>query len=296
MDPRRRGMALIILSAVSFGGVAVLTKLVLASGLGVLALSFWRWGIAFAAVAPVVMLARGLRMTWRAAAAAFGLGVVGQVATSGLYTWSLAFVPAALGSFLLYLNPVFVAALSASLLREALTRRGLLALGLAMLGLALLAFAPDVRLVPLGVALALASALAYACTIVAARRLVAGEDPLRVAVLLMAGATAGFAAGALLTGQWALPPTRAAWLHLLLLGVGSTGLSIATFYLALPLLGAPRAALVSTLEPVSTVLVAYVVLGELFTAVQAAGAVLILAAVALLARADARPARGRGPA
>ena len=283
MEPARRGLLLVTLSAVSFGGVAVLSKLALAAGLSVLGLSFWRWGLAFAALAPAVALTRGLALPPRAAAAAFALGFVGQGLTSGLYTASLQYLPAALASFLLYLNPLFVALLAAALLGEALSRRGWLALALALAGLALLSFAPGVAASPLGVALALASAVCYACVITAGRRLTSTEDPLRIAVFLLLGATTAFGLAALLTGAWSVPASPTTWLHVVLLAVVSTALSIGTFYLALPLLGAPRAALVSTLEPVSTFFLGYAVLGEAFLLPQLAGAALVLLAVGALA-------------
>jgi hypothetical protein len=44
--PARRGFVLVTISSVSFGGVAVLSKLALDAGMSVLALQFWRWGIA----------------------------------------------------------------------------------------------------------------------------------------------------------------------------------------------------------------------------------------------------------
>lgn len=281
MHPARRGLLLITVSAVSFGGVAVLSKLALAAGMGVANLQFWRWGIAALALAPLVLLRE--RPPWRVALPAFALGFVGQGLTSGLYIASLQHVPAALGSFLLYLNPVFVALGAAALLGERLRGRGLVALAVAVAGLALMAFAPGVDAAPLGVALALAAALCYAGVILAGRRLTAREPPLRVAAVLMLGATCSFGLFAAATGTWAPPPSLAVAAQVVLLGVGCTALSVGAFYLALPLIGAPRAALVSTLEPVSTLAVAAVVLGEWFTPLQFAGGGLILVAVAVLA-------------
>lgn len=179
----RRGLALIVASAVSSGGVAVLSRLALSAGMGVADLQFWRWGVAAAVLAPLVL--RAARPSLRVAAPAF-----------------------------------------------ALTAR---------------------------------------------------EPPLRVAALLMLGATASFGLFSAATGTLAPPPSPQVWAGVLLLGVVCTAFSVGTFYLALPLIGAARAALVSTLEPVSTIAVAYVVLGEWFTPLQFLGGALILGAVALLA-------------
>jgi drug/metabolite transporter (DMT)-like permease len=52
---------------------------------------------------------------------------------------------------------------------------------------------------------------------------------------------------------------------------------------ALPLLGASRTALVSTLEPVSTLVIGYFALGELPSWLGLAGCALILGAAALVA-------------
>ncbi|MHB8605530.1 MAG: DMT family transporter [Thermoplasmatota archaeon] len=290
----RAGFLLIVVSAVSFGGVAVLTKLALATGLSVLALSFWRWAIAFAALSPIIFVRRARRPPPRLTLAALALGVIGQFATSGLYTASLAELPANVASFLLYLSPVFVALAAATLLRERLTRRGVGALALAVLGLAFLTLAARLALAPLGVAFALAAAVAYSATIVTGRRLTRDADGLVVAWLIMAGATASFGAAALATRSWSLPLGVEAWREVVLLGVFSTALPVGTFYLALPRIGAPRAALVSTLEPVSTIAVAYFALGETFAPLQLIGAAAILVAVALLVT-DRAPGEGADP-
>lgn len=281
MQPAHRGLLLVTASALSFGGVAVLSKLALGAGMAVVQLQFWRWGIAAAVLLPLV-LRLGLPPP-RVAAAAFALGFVGQGLTSGLYVAALEHVPAALGSFLLYLNPVFVALGAAVLLGERLRARGVLALGLAVAGLALMAFAPGVAVAPFGVALALAAAVSYAGVILAGRWLTAREPPLRMAAVLMLGATCSFGLASAATGTLAPPPDAVVAAQVALLGVACTAFSVGTFYVALPLIGAPRAALVSTLEPVSTLLLAGAVLGEAFLPLQLLGGGLVLVAVAALA-------------
>lgn len=275
-------MILIVISAVSFGCVAVLGKMIPASVPTVL---FWRWLFAFLALAPLVLLAPAHRppRDARLLGGAFLVGALGYAATSGVYFLALPHVQSALASFLLFLNPVFVAALSAALFREKLGRRGLGALALAIGGLALMTLAPGIDAKPVGVALALASAVAYALTIVSSRRLVARAPPLPLAWAGMAGAAASFGVVGAATGTLEALPDARAWALVALLAVLGTAVSVGTFYLALPLIGAPRAALMSTLEPVSTVVVAFLVLAEPFTLVQLGGGALVIAAAALLA-------------
>lgn len=279
----RRGIALVVVSAVSFGCVAVLGKLT--GDLPVASVLFWRWLLAFLALAPLALLARAHRppRDARLLAAAFLVGAVGYALTSGVYFLALPHVQSALASFLLFLNPVFVAALSAALFRERLGTRGLGALALAIAGLALMTLAPGIEAKPLGVALALGSAVAYSLTIVASRSLVSRAAPLALAWVGMLGAATSFGVVGLASGSLIVPATATQWALIALLAVLGTAVAVGAFYLALPLIGAPRAALFSTLEPVSTVVVAFVVLQEPFTPVQLAGGVLVIAATALLA-------------
>ncbi|MDF7041568.1 DMT family transporter, partial [Escherichia coli] len=70
----------------------------------------------------------------------------------------------------------------------------------------------------------------------------------------------------------------------------STVVAILTFFAGLQKLGAAQASMLSTLEPVVTVLFAALLLGESIAPMQMAGGALILAGVLWLTRADAKPA------
>jgi drug/metabolite transporter (DMT)-like permease len=82
----------------------------------------------------------------------------------------------------------------------------------------------------------------------------------------------------------ALPSTGEAWAAVLGVTVFGTVVAVAAFFWALDLLGAPDTAVISTFEPVVSVVTAAVVLGESLTLVQLLGGALVLSAVAVLAR------------
>jgi len=83
------------------------------------------------------------------------------------------------------------------------------------------------------------------------------------------------------------PYTPAGWLAVLAIAVVGTVVAIAFFLAGLARLGPVRASTYSTLEPVFTVALAAILLGEQVTALRALGGALILAAVLILARAGA---------
>ena len=76
----------------------------------------------------------------------------------------------------------------------------------------------------------------------------------------------------------------------------STVVAVSAFFAGLRRVGPSEAAILSTFEPVVTVVLAFFVLGERLTPLQLAGGALVLAAVVLLQlpAAAARAARG-GP-
>jgi drug/metabolite transporter (DMT)-like permease len=83
----------------------------------------------------------------------------------------------------------------------------------------------------------------------------------------------------------AWPATATGWLAIAGIAVLSTVVAITLFFAGLDRIGPTRASTLSTIEPLCTVLLAAVVLGETIAPVQLAGGALILGAVLLLARA-----------
>lgn len=276
-----RGSAYMVASGLAFGSLTTLAKLAYQEGIQVSTLLVLRFGLAAAAVAPFAL---ALRLDRPAAARAFLLGAVGYATTTLLYFHALETLPAGIASFLLYLAPLPVVVLARALFGERLSGVNLAGLVVGLAGLAALALGPAVALDARGVALALLSALAYAGTILAGRRVIAGADAWTVAVGICAGAATTWALWGLATADLAAPPTAAAWGYAVAIALLCTAVATVTFYRGLPLVGAARASILSMVEPASSVAIAAVVLGEALTPVQAAGCGLILVGVVLATR------------
>jgi drug/metabolite transporter (DMT)-like permease len=212
------------------------------------------------------------------------VGAAGYAGTTALYFPSIRHLPAAVASFLLYLAPPIVALLSWRLFGERLGRRGLAAMALAVGGLALLsAGALGGQLSPVGVLLAAGSAFVYACTILASRHLVGDLPWPRTTLAVCAGAFASYLVFSLATGQLRVPASPAGLAYAFGIGTIATGVPLALFMAALSRIGASRTALVSTLEPVSTLAIGAVVLGEIPAWTGLAGGALVLGAAAMVA-------------
>jgi drug/metabolite transporter (DMT)-like permease len=280
---RLAGIVLALVSATSFGVMPVLTKVVYADGadpIGVLSVRF-----ALAAAVLLVLarlrgepLPRGRRLT-----ALLLLGGVGYVTQSLCYFFALETISAGLVSLLLYFYPAIVVVLAALLLRDRPRPVALLCVGAATVG-TVLTIGPVEGGQAVGVLLGLGSAVAYSLYILGSSR-VRGVGSFATASTVLSACAVVYAGLALATRPQ-LPEAPSAWLALLGVALFGTVIAVTTFFAALALLGPSDTAVVSTVEPVVSIGVAAVVLGERLGPVQIAGGVLVLLAVGVLARLD----------
>ena len=271
-------------SALAYGSLAVLAKLAYGEGGNVPSLLVARFLSASLVLLPFALAARG---SWRGFGGGLLVGGVGFAGTTALYFPALRHLPAAVASFLLYLAPVFVALLSWALLRERLSPRTLAALALALAGLVAMASgAATGDLSVLGVLLALGSALTYSFTVLGGRHLTQDLAWSRAALGTCLGALLSYLAFTTLTGTLHVPASPRGLAYALAIGVLATGVALSLFYAALPRLGASRTALVLTLEPVSTLVLAAAFLAEIPAWTGVLGGLLILGAAALVSSGE----------
>jgi drug/metabolite transporter (DMT)-like permease len=290
LSPRAVGIVLALVSASSFGALPVLTKVVYAGGaepIGVLAFRFTLAGLLLLALARWrgEQLPRG-----RALGALALLGGVGYLGQSLGYFFALERISAGLATLLLYVYPALVVLLSVVLLG---TRPRPVAVGcvaVAVAGTALTA-GPVGSAAVAGVLLGLGSALAYAFYVVLAGRVLrptgvaSGTGPLATSAVVMCACGVVYDALAVATRP-SLPSTAAAWTALLAVALVGTVLAVAAFFAALVRLGPSDTSVVSAAEPVVSVAVAALALGERLGPLQGVGGVLVLTAVVVLARQE----------
>ena len=285
-DRRVLGIALALTSAASFGVMPVLTKVVYDDGaepVGVLAV---RFAIAAVVLQVLARTRREVRPTGRTLALLTGLGGIGYVGQALCYFFALERISAGLTSLLLYVYPALVVVLGAVVLRD---RPRPLAVGcvvVATLGTAL-TIGPVAGGQVSGVLLGLAAALVYAVYILVSSR-VTGVGPFATAAWVLTASAVVMGVLALATGP-RLPSSAIAWLALVGVALIGTVVAVTTFFAALALLGPSDTAVVSTVEPVVSIAVAGLVLGERLGPLQLAGGVVVLLAVGVLARTRPAP-------
>jgi drug/metabolite transporter (DMT)-like permease len=275
-------------SGASFGAMAVFGKLAYDEGTTVGTLLAVRFALGAVMFWALVLAGRALsdlrRLSGRDLSLALLLGAAGYAIQAGCYFAALERIDASLLSLLLYTFPAIVAGAAVAIGRERLDGRRVAALGLASGGLALVvAGAGAGTLDPVGAALGLGAAVVYSTYILVSDGIAGRVRPRVLSALVCTGAAVTLLIGSALLGE--LRPgavTATGWFWLACLAGVSTVAAIALFFAGLSRVGPSTAAILSTIEPVVTVSLAFVVFGEQLGPVQLIGGALVLTAVLVL--------------
>jgi drug/metabolite transporter (DMT)-like permease len=281
------GAVLCLVSAACFGALGVFGKLAADAGAGVTSALFVRFAIAaivFALVVRVTGRHTALRrLPRRTVLTGLALGAAGYSLQSGLYFAAIGRLDVSMVSLLLYTYPAFVTVAAIALGRATASMRTTAALTVASAGLVLVLLTAGAGAFDLaGAVLAIGASVAYTTYILISDNIVGEVDSFVLPTLVLSGATVSFAVVGLAGGNLDLGLAAEAWLWLVLMALVSTVVAVSAFFAGLRRVGPSEASILSTFEPVVTVALAFVVLGERLTAPQLAGGALVLAAVILL--------------
>lgn len=278
-----RATLYILVAACCFGSVVILTSLARSAGATLTTILFWRYLLGGALL---VAAARGVRRSWiggRGAARLLVLGGGGQTLIAFLSLLALDYIPAATIAFLFYTYPTWVAVVAALRGTERMDATRAAALVLSLAGITLMVGSPwSGDLDATGVALALAAALIYALYIPLIGWLSRGHPPEVASAHIALGVAVILGVAGLATGQLSARLAVAAWLPIAGLAIASTAVAFVLFLRGLEVLRPVRTAIVSTIEPFWTTLLAVVALGQPFRTATLAGGALIATAVLLL--------------
>jgi drug/metabolite transporter (DMT)-like permease len=277
------GILLIAISAASFGTLAIFGRYVYTDGMDIFTALFIRFGVSAVFMTVILILRKERFPRGRILAQLIGMGAVGYVGQSFLYLSSIKYASTGLIALLLYLYPMFVFILSVLILHEKVTAAKVVALVLALVGAGLTVDPDGGQL--LGVVMIISAALVYSVYIIVGANVMKHVTAFQSSAVIFASAGAVYGMLTFANGVH-LPQSTTGWLAMLGMILFSTIIAITTFLAGLERVGPTNAAMLSTLEPVVTVLLAAWLFGERLTPVTLLGGGLILAAVLVLTRAE----------
>jgi drug/metabolite transporter (DMT)-like permease len=284
------GLLLASTGAIAFSGKAIIVKLAYRHGVD--AITFIMYRMLFA-LPLFVLLAwwagRGKpALNKRDWIVVVGLGFTGYYLASFLDFAGLAYISAGFERLILYLNPTLVLAMGVVLFKRPVTSRQMIALGVSYCGV-LLVFGHEISALgtnaALGAALVFASAVSYAIYLV-----YSGEEVRRLGALRLTGLATSVACLFCIAQFALLRPMSALAVAPEVIWLSVLNATLCTFapvlmvMMAIERIGAAVAAQTGMIGPLSTILMGVVILGEPFTVWIAAGTVLVLAGIWLLAK------------
>ena len=278
-----RATLLIALSALGFGSISVLTLLITDAGLSLVTAMAWRYVIAVVLLAGIANIGQLRSIPRYKIVRLVLIGGLGQAMITYCSLYALEYIPVGPLAFLFYTYPAWVALLGAVRRTERLTLVRVTALTMALIGVTVMIGAPTAeKLHPIGVALALGSALMYTIYLPALQHVQSGIPAMLSAFLLVVGAAISFTLAALITGDLQVPSGAFVWANLFLLSLVATVVAFSALIKGLAVLGPVRTAIIATVEPFFTAILGALVLHDRLTTATLIGGVLIAAAVMLI--------------
>lgn len=276
------GILYAALSGVLYGSIGFFGARLLQSGFTVSDLLFWRFLSSCFLLAPFALpplFKTGyLKQHRKQLVMLLLLGGLFYGSSTSFYFESVRYIGTGLSMVIFYSYPLFVVGLSAFIKREKASIWTLLALACIVIGCTMIAFGEDFTADLEGVVLALLSGFTYGFYVFGTKSGSKHINPLIASFVVCLGNTFAF----IVTKLWTHEPFQAPlaqeqmWLTL---GFGAIGtvLPILLLLKAMKTLSANKVAIISVLEPVTTLLVGAIALHETVAFIQAAGAIVVLA-------------------
>jgi drug/metabolite transporter (DMT)-like permease len=265
--------------ATSFAMVGICTALALQGGSNPLTVVTARTLASLALLVGWFVWTRvSLRVPRREVLLALAIGLP-LSANNYMINAALGEIPVPLAVLIFYLWPAITTAAAWALGKERFRWRAAAGLAAAFAGVGLAVNVEFSAAQAKGVWLALGASVAWSATYLLTGHYFHGRDTRPATFYMMLTALAVFVALCALTGAVALPRTAAGWT-----GMAGVGLFYAFALIGLfaaMKLGAARASFYMNFEPVASVLLAALILGQTLAPVQLAGAALVIAALFL---------------
>ncbi len=289
MNSQTKGALLVMMAGVLWGTIGVIVKTIYAvTAMGPVSVSLFRLLVALPFLAGLVMMKRyDLSMTRRELILFAGFGFCSLTVFVVLYFASFTYTTVQHAAALLYTAPAFVALLSWIILKERMTRAKITAVALSVLGALLIVgvlrggqlFGSRTQI---GDWLALVSGLAYSSWYIFGKILGRNREPAVVCFVGMCFGALFLFLIAVATGTLQIPNGAIAWELLVLLGLVPTALAYLSYLAGLRLIDATRASVFAIIEPVTAVILGFLLLQETLSYDSLLGFTLIVSSILLI--------------
>jgi drug/metabolite transporter (DMT)-like permease len=249
------GIMLVLASASGFGLMPIFTKFVYQDGVSTLTVLFLRFFFAAIFFFILLMVTKTeVRLSYRLLFGTLLVGGVFYMVQSILYFNSVHYLTASMVNLLFYAYPAMVTILAIVVNKEPLHRNVVLALMASLIGLVLVLGSGFSGLHKIGVLSALGAALVYAIYILISNLLVKEVSPIVTSTFVAMFASFSLLIAGLATDSISFDFSTTTWFPIMGIVLFSTVLAIYGLFKGLEIIGPTKAAILSTIEPLVTIL------------------------------------------
>jgi len=273
---RNRGILLTIISTIGFSTYPIFGKYVFSGGANLSTTLFVRFALAALFFWIISYRLEGIpKLKAKLWITLIIMGAIVYASMSGLYLLSVKFIPTSLAALLLYTYPMIVAILSVISKQEAFSKYKITGLFICGAGL-ILVLGLNLKGVNLmGILLAIGASVTYSLYIVAANFVLKEISPLLSSAVIASSAAVTYGLIGITSGfTWHLSSTT--WLGILGIAVFCSILAMLTFFYGVKVIGPTSASVISSLEPIMTIIFAALFFQERLSLLQGLGGILVI--------------------
>ena len=283
MSKEKLGVAAALTSGCSFAMLAIFSKIAYQGGANVPSVLLVRFsGAALVFWLYFILKREKLNYGLSTVVKLMLMGALGYGSMSAFFLLAVSRIPAALAAVLLYFYPALVTVATVVLRQESFSTKKGGALAVTFAGMFLVLGISFEGSDIVGVLCGIGAPLVYTAYIVAGSRILQPLDPVKATTYIMTGAAGAYSLFGLFTGSLRFSFNTQAWLAIGGIVLISTVLAVAFFWIGVKWIGPSKTSIISTVEPLFTVLLAWLIFDEVLTAMQFLGGVMIIAGVVIL--------------
>lgn len=285
MNTRTKGLLATMISAVFFGFIPLFVKTICAGGGNSVSAAFYRFFLSVPLL-YIYLKAQGIsmRITRTEFAKIALITIFGYGGTAVLLFSSYNFIPSGMSTTIHFMYPVFTILGCMIFFKEKVSPLKLLCVALCFGGI-LLFYNGESGGSVLGMALSFLSGVTYAFyTIYLEKSGLQKMENLKLIFYMNTVAAAMILVMALLTAQFTLRLTPLAWGTAVFFATATSLIGVLGYQIGVKCIGPQNAAILSTFEPITSVIVGVLVYREAFSARTLLGCLCVLSAVVIVAK------------
>ncbi len=279
---KANGVIYIIFATLGFSLIPIMAQIGLSPDMTAGTLLFYRFFVA-GILFFIYCLATKKKILLKDRASFFAVVIAGCIYSAQciFFFSSFNYISSSIGEILYHCYPLFVLILANVFLKETITRNKVLGVVLSIAGVCIVLYAPWSSAEIRGIIYVVLTALISSCYMVYTKKYTSDIDTTVLTMYLCIVCSAVYFAYTMIRGEFDVPDHLEIVANIMVLAVCSTVIGFFCFMKAISLLTVGQVSILSLLEPIFTIIIAFVALDVRITMTQFIGTCMVLLAIGI---------------